>query len=98
MVYNGINPSVNLQVWDKKPWEIPYIDTSDIFAFGSWTQQKYLSLDLLSCSLGVKSPKENMDGSKVNEYFWINEAYEEIKEYCEIDVRTVMDVLEKVCF
>lgn len=98
MVYNGINPSMNLQVWDKKPWEIPYIDTSDVFAFGSWTQQKYLSLDLLSCSLGVKSPKENMDGSKVNEYFWNNQAYEEIKDYCEIDVRTVMEVLEKVCF
>jgi hypothetical protein len=52
----------------------------------------------LSCSLGIKSPKENLDGSKVNEYFWVNEAYEDIKDYCEIDVRTVMEVMEKACF
>jgi hypothetical protein len=82
-------------VWDKKPWDIPYFDTSEIFAFGSWSQQKYLSLDLLSCSLGVDSPKEDIDGSQVSKTYWIESDYERIKTYCEKDVETVMNVLVK---
>ena len=98
MIYLGINPPANIRIWDKKPWEIPYVDTSDVFAFGSWTHQKYLSLDLLSCSLGIESPKEIIDGSKVNDSFWIDKDYEKIKTYCELDVSTVMEVMLKVCF
>lgn len=86
----------NLVIWDKKPWEIPFLDTSEIFAFGSWSQQKYLSLDLLSCSLGIQSPKEDMDGSKVSDHFWSGGDLETIKEYCERDVKTVIDLLLKV--
>lgn len=98
MIYNGINPSPNLQVWDKKPWEVPFTDTSEIFAFGSWVHQKYLSLDLLACSLGIESPKSEMDGSLVGVTFWKEKNYKKIETYCEADVRTVMSVMEKVCF
>lgn len=98
MIYNGINPSGNIQIWDKKPWEVPYMDTSEIFAFGSWIQQKYLSLDLLTCSLGIDSPKGDLDGSKVNDTFWIEKDYNKISTYCEADVRAVMLVMEKICF
>jgi hypothetical protein len=95
MLINGIFPPPNLLVWDKKPWDIPYFDTSEIFAFGSWSQQKYLSLDLLSCSLGVDSPKEDIDGSQVSKTYWIEGDCERIKTYCEKDVETVMNVLVK---
>lgn len=98
MIYNKINPPSNIRIWDKKPWEVPYVDTSEIFAFGSWVHQKYLSLDLLSCSLGIDSPKQNMDGSKVNDSFWIDKDYDGIKKYCEMDVNTVMEVMLKICF
>ena len=96
MLYNSIEPSKILSIWDKKPWEVPYLDTSEIFAFGSWSQQKYLSLDLLACSLGVDSPKEDIDGSQVHKTFWGERDYEKIKIYCEKDVETVMNVLGKV--
>jgi hypothetical protein len=95
MLINGIYPPANLVVWDKKPWDIPYFDTSEIFAFGSWSQQKYLSLDLLSCSLGVDSPKEDIDGSQVNKTYWDDQDIERIKTYCEKDVETVINVLLK---
>lgn len=98
MIFNGINPSSNLQIWDKKPWEVPFLDTSEVFAFGSWSQQKYLSLDLLSCSLGVESPKGALDGSKVNSTFWQERDFDKIQTYCEADVRTVMSIMEKACF
>lgn len=86
----------SLLIWDKKPWEIPYLDTSEIFSFGSWSHQKYLSLDLLSCSMGVESPKDSMDGSKVSGHYWGGNPMEEVKEYCERDVKTVIDILMKV--
>jgi hypothetical protein len=96
MIFNGIKPPVLLQVWDKKPWEIPFLDTSEVFAFGSWTQQKYLSLDLLACSLDVVSPKEDIDGSQVHRVFWEEKDHAKISQYCEKDVETVINVLQKV--
>lgn len=102
MLYNSINPSPNIQIWDKKPWEVPYVDTAEVFSFGSWVQQKYLSLDLVSCMFDVESPKNHMDGSQVSEFFWESfwdsQNYEKIKEYCESDVRTVMEIMKKSCF
>lgn len=98
MIYNGISLPANLKIWDKKPWETSFMDTSEIFAFGSWIQQKYLSLDLLACSLEIPSPKQNMDGSMVSDYFWNLKDYESIKNYCEMDVNTVMEIMIKMCF
>ena len=98
MLYQSINPSPNIQIWDKKPWEIPYIDTSEVFSFGSWVQQKYLSLDLVSCMFGVESPKGSMDGSQVSNVFWKEKNHDKIKEYCENDVLTVMEIMKKSCF
>jgi hypothetical protein len=95
MIFNGIVPSSNLQVWDKKPWEMPILDTSEFFSFGSWSQ-KFLGLDLLACSLGVDSPKEDIEGSQVSGVFWTDGNYDRIKEYCEKDVITVMEILDKV--
>jgi len=97
MIYNKINPPSNIRIWDKKPWEVPFMDTSEIFAFGSWVQQKYLSLDLLACSMGIASPKGTMDGSKVNDSYWNKKDHESIKIYCELDVDTVMSVMESLC-
>jgi predicted PolB exonuclease-like 3'-5' exonuclease len=93
MIYNGVELPPNLKIWDKKPWEMPFVDTSEVFSFGSWVHQKYLSLDLLSCSLGIPSPKESMDGSMVNHYYWDLMDSDSIKKYCESDVNTVMEVM-----
>jgi hypothetical protein len=95
MIFKGLNIPSNLQLWDKKPWEIPILDTAEFFSFGSWSQ-KFLGLDLLACSLGIDSPKEDIDGSQVHGTYWEDKDHERIKEYCERDVVTVMDVLKKV--
>lgn len=94
MLFKNLDVPPNLQLWDKKPWEIPILDTAEFFSFGSWSQ-KFLGLDLLACSLGVDSPKEDIDGSLVHSTYWEDNDYERIKEYCERDVVTVMDVLKK---
>jgi hypothetical protein len=95
IIFNGMNVPPILQLWDKKPWEIPILDTAEFFSFGSWSQ-KFLGLDLLACSLGILSPKDDIDGSQVHSTYWDDKDHERIKEYCEKDVITVMDVLKRV--
>lgn len=95
MIFNGIEIPPNLLLWDKKPWEIPILDTAEFFSFGSWSH-KFLGLDLLACSLSIDSPKDDIDGSQVHDTFWLEKNYDRIKEYCEKDVVTVMDILKKV--
>lgn len=94
-IFNGIRVPNNLQIWDKKPWEISMLDTAEFFSFGSWSH-KFLGLDLLACSLSIDSPKDDIDGSQVHDTFWDEKNFERISEYCEKDVITVMDVLSKV--
>lgn len=95
ILFNEMSVPSSLQIWNKKPWEISFLDTAEFFSFGSWSQ-KFLGLDLLACSLGIDSPKDDMDGSKVHDTFWDLKEFDRIKEYCEKDVITVMDVLKKV--
>jgi len=97
MIYNGIQPSRMIQVSDKKPWEVPFLDTLEIFSFGNWASQRSLSLDLLTACLNVDSPKDDISGKEVSERFWAGD-YERIKEYCEKDVISTVLVLEKICF
>jgi len=97
MIYNGIEPTGMLKIYGKKPWEVSFVDTSDIFSFGNWGLQRALSLDILTCSLDIPSPKSELDGSKVSEYFWTGRI-EEITTYCEADVQATMLVMKKLLF
>jgi predicted PolB exonuclease-like 3'-5' exonuclease len=75
----------------KKPWEVKHIvDTLELWKFGD--HKNFTSLDLLSYTLGIPSPKDAMDGSMVGEYYWEKEGLHEIKTYCEKDVLAVAQV------
>ena len=75
----------------KKPWEVKYIaDTMELWKFGD--HKNFTSLDLLAYTLGIASPKNEMDGSKVGHAYWQDDRLEEIKQYCERDVVTVAQV------
>lgn len=96
MIINKIDPSPLIASLTRKPWDSPYLDISDVFAFGGWGQT-HSSLDLMSCVFGLESPKEEMDGSKVHEYFHKGRIAE-IKKYCEMDVKVLMDCFMSFSF
>lgn len=96
MIYNKIEIPNTLKIYNKKPWEIDMLDTTEFFSFGNNIQSKYLGLELLSCSLGIESPKIEMEGSKVNFTYWGEKDLEKIKKYCELDVNSVIEVLNEV--
>ena len=90
-IINGMPIPAILNATGKKPWEVKYIaDTLELWKFGD--HKNYTSLDLLSHTLGIASPKDEMDGSMVGKYYWEQQALEDIKRYCEKDVVTVAQV------
>jgi hypothetical protein len=88
---HGMSLPPLLNIAGKKPWEVKYVcDTLELWKFGD--HKNYTSLDLLAFTLGIPSPKENLDGSKVGHTYWVDGELEKIKEYCERDVVTVTQV------
>jgi len=94
LIINKVSVPVQLQVWGKKPWELTHLDTGELWSLGNW--DGYISLDTLSCSLDVPSPKSSMSGEYVGRTFWIEEDYEKIKDYCEEDVKCVARICHRL--
>lgn len=83
-----------LQIAGKKPWEITHIDTMELWKFGDY--KSFTSLNLLAHTLGIPTPKDDIDGSQVGELYWSSTdnitqqaAIDRIKTYCQKDVLTV---------
>jgi predicted PolB exonuclease-like 3'-5' exonuclease len=64
-----------------------------------WSQwgREHVGLDLLARALGIPSPKENLDGSKVYPYYCAGRL-PDICEYCKRDVETVRQVYRRLTF
>jgi DNA polymerase elongation subunit (family B) len=76
-----------LNMSGKKPWENAHIDTMQYWKFGD--VKHYTSLNLLAAILGIASPKDDIDGSKVGEVYWKDSDLPRIAEYCQKDAITV---------
>jgi hypothetical protein len=90
MIINGISLPGKLDLFGKKPWEIPHLDTMELWKFGDY--KHYTSLKLLAHILGIPSPKEDMDGSMVREVYYREKDLDRIISYCELDVITLAQV------
>ncbi|MDO4727999.1 MAG: 3'-5' exonuclease [Bacteroidota bacterium] len=91
MLINGLTLPDKLQLFGKKPWEVPHLDTLELWKFGDY--KHYISLRLLSNILAVASPKEDIDGSMVGEIYYKDKDIERIVDYCQGDVITVAQIL-----
>ncbi len=80
-----------LRVAEMKPWEMPFLDTMELWRFGG--RGGTVSLDLLAYTLGIPSPKDDIDGSEVGMVYWEEGDLQRIKSYCEKDVETLAQVL-----
>ena len=91
MLIRGIDIPVAMQVAGKKPWELNFIDTMDLWKFGEY--KNFTSLTLLTEILGISDPKDDMDGSQVAGVYYKEKNLERISRYCEKDVLAVAQVL-----
>ncbi|MDT0620605.1 3'-5' exonuclease [Croceitalea vernalis] len=91
MLINNIKLPYKLDLFGKKPWEIPHLDTMELWKFGDY--KHYTSLKLMANVLGIPSPKDDMDGSMVRDVFYEENDLDRIVVYCELDVVTTAQVL-----
>lgn len=90
MVILGIALPNKLQLFGKKPWEIPHLDTLEMWKFGDY--KHYTSLKLLTEILHVPSPKDDIDGSEVAKVFYQEKNIDRIITYCEKDVVAIAQI------
>lgn len=90
MIINEIKIPFKLNLFGKKPWEVPHLDTLELWKFGDY--KTYTSLKLMAHVLGVPSPKEDIDGSQVRDVFYEDNDLDRIITYCEKDTVTVAQI------
>ena len=71
----------------KKPWEVQYLDTMELWKFGDY--KHYTSLELLAAVFGIPTPKDDINGADVHRVYWQEKDLERIKVYCQKDVLTI---------
>lgn len=90
MIINNIELPYKLNLFGKKPWEVPHLDTLELWKFGDY--KNYTSLKLLTNILGIPSPKDDIDGSQVYKVYYEENGLDRIVTYCEKDTIAVAQV------
>lgn len=91
MIINSLPIPQKLNLFGKKPWEVPHLDTMELWKFGDY--KTFTSLKLLTSVLGIPSPKDDIDGSEVAKVYYEEKNIDRIITYCEKDVIAVAQVL-----
>lgn len=94
MIINGISLPNSLNLFGKKPWDVPHLDTLELWKFGDY--KHYTSLKLLTTILNIPSPKDDIDGSQVKDVYYKEQNISRIVVYCEKDTVAVAQVLLKL--
>lgn len=94
MIINNISIPSILNTAGKKPWEVTHLDTMELWKFGDF--KNYTSLNLLAHSLGIPTPKDDIDGSMVGEVYWKEKNLERIATYCQKDVVTAAQIYLRI--
>lgn len=91
MIINELQLPYKLNLFGKKPWEVPHLDTLELWKFGDY--KNYTSLKLLTNVLGIPSPKEDIDGGDVYRVFYEENDLSKIVDYCERDTIAVAQIV-----
>ncbi|MBI6116211.1 3'-5' exonuclease [Salegentibacter maritimus] len=94
MLIHNLPLPTKLNLSGKKPWEVPHLDTLELWKFGDY--KHYTSLKLLTNVLKIPSPKDDISGSDVRDVFYIEKDIARIVDYCEKDVLAIAQVVLKL--
>ena len=90
MIIHNIELPYKLNLFGKKPWEVPHLDTLELWKFGDY--KTYTSLKLMTNVLGIPSPKDDIDGSEVYKTYYEDNDIDRIIVYCEKDTIAVAQI------
>ncbi len=93
LLINEIPLPALLDMAGKKPWEVNFIDTLELWKFGDY--KHYTSLDHLALLFKLDTPKDDISGADVARVYWKEKDLERIRIYCQKDVVTLARLLMK---
>lgn len=93
MLLNGVQSPPHLQITGKKPWEIPHLDTMELWKFGDY--KNYTSLSLLTAIFNIPTSKDDIDGSQVGHVYWVEDDLSRICTYCQKDVIATAQLIRR---
>jgi predicted PolB exonuclease-like 3'-5' exonuclease len=91
ILVHGLKLPDVLDVAGSKPWEVPFLDTMELWKFGDY--KHFCSLDLLTAIFDIPTPKDDIDGSRVAAVYYEEKNLERIVRYCEKDAMAVAQLL-----
>jgi predicted PolB exonuclease-like 3'-5' exonuclease len=92
MMMYGIDVPDAISSFDKKPWEVNIFDMKEMWK--GWCSID-CNFEEAAYSMGVPSPKDDIDGSQTHSEFWKGNI-ERIATYCEKDVKAMIQMAEKM--
>ncbi|GJM28741.1 MAG: 3'-5' exonuclease [Cyclobacteriaceae bacterium] len=94
MLIQGIPVPKILDVGNMKPWEIPIIDTMNLWKFGD--RKNFTSLDLLAALFNIETSKGDINGSDVTRVYHEEDGLDRIAEYCKRDIVVTVQLFLKL--
>lgn len=94
MLINSISLPAVLNLSGKRGWEVPHLDTMELWKFGDY--KHFTSLDLLATLFQIPSSKDKIDGSQVNRVYYQDKDIAKISEYCRGDVIVLAQLFLKL--
>lgn len=94
MLINSIPLPAVLNLSGKRAWEVPHLDTMELWKFGDY--KHYTSLDLLAALFHIPTSKDKIDGSQVNRVYHQEKDLHKIAEYCRADVVVLAQLFLKL--
>ncbi|MBC6988042.1 MULTISPECIES: 3'-5' exonuclease [Hymenobacter] len=93
MLINGLTLPPQLDIAGKKPWEIPHLDTMELWKFGD--RKSFTSLPLLAAMFNIPTPKDDINGSDVARVYYNEQDLPRIVKYCQKDIITTARLLQR---
>ncbi|MDX2302667.1 MAG: 3'-5' exonuclease [Microscillaceae bacterium] len=85
-----------LRIQGRRPWEVPHLDTLELWKFGDY--KAFTSLRLLAHRFGIPSPKDDISGADVYRVYYEEHDLARIVAYCQKDVITLVRVLQRMLY
>ena len=91
MLIQGIELPASLNLMNKKAWEVPHLDTMEMWKFGEY--KKFVPLDLLASlfSVDVESDKL-LEPSEIQQVYYEENDLEKITQSCYQNIRMLAQV------
>lgn len=90
LIIQGMPLPECMRLHGKKPWEVPHLDTMQLWGFGD--VKAFTRLALLAEVLGIPSPKDDINGADVTRVYWQEKDLTRIATYCQKDVETTAKI------